>query len=450
MTIDITALTFDERDEFSRKVIAEKAITLLASDIDVSPMVIDGGWGTGKTEFCHKLINLMKPAESHHLIYVDAFQADHADEPLLTVLAEVIKILPEGDERNGFMQKALPTIRYGLKTLAKAGVGHLLRQDAADVVDDFDKEIQKAADKAIDASVESMLKDHVKANESLKTLQTALQEIAAQQPIIIFIDELDRCRPNFAVSMLEIIKHTFDVEGVQFVLITNTQQLKASINHCYGYSVVAQRYLDKFIKFRFELSHLSDRNNYQSSDASYTHFINLITEASYLPTDFLKHGAFLPFIRDIIREHSLSLREIETLVRHIFIIQTLSGDAFVEREYLGYKLLRFLSIFLFCFKPDVLRTVESDSLDSKDIGICLGVSQLPRLEGKTVRPSVQQILMVMISRDSTLNSNDFMPHVDDKDKWNNYITEGFMGGTLDDKECINIIIKISQTLALAK
>lgn len=111
MTIDISALTFDERDEFGRRAIAEKAITLLASEIDVSPFVIDGSWGTGKTEFCHKLINLMASAKTHHLIYVDAFQADHADEPLLTVLAEVIKLLPDGEQRSGFIQKALPTIR---------------------------------------------------------------------------------------------------------------------------------------------------------------------------------------------------------------------------------------------------------------------------------------------------------------------------------------------------
>ena len=78
-------LTFKQRDEFRRQPIAEKLISLLTSNIDISPMVIDGGWGTGKSEFCHKLIDLMNDDDTHHLIYVDAFQADHADEPLLTV-----------------------------------------------------------------------------------------------------------------------------------------------------------------------------------------------------------------------------------------------------------------------------------------------------------------------------------------------------------------------------
>lgn len=79
------------------------------------------GLGTGKTEFCHKLINLMTEEDTHHLIYVDAFQADHADEPLLTVLAEVVNILSSEEDKESFIKKAIPAARYGLKTLAKAG-----------------------------------------------------------------------------------------------------------------------------------------------------------------------------------------------------------------------------------------------------------------------------------------------------------------------------------------
>ena len=40
--------TFTERDEFKRQPIAEKVINLLNSEVIVSPMVIDGAWGTGK------------------------------------------------------------------------------------------------------------------------------------------------------------------------------------------------------------------------------------------------------------------------------------------------------------------------------------------------------------------------------------------------------------------
>src|SRR5690554_1700937 len=107
MKQDASTLTFQGesgRDEFKREQIADKVIKLLVSDVDVSPMVIDGHWGTGKTEFCHKLINKFKESHpSYHLLYVDAFQADHADDPLMTILAEVLSLLPEGPGKDSFI-----------------------------------------------------------------------------------------------------------------------------------------------------------------------------------------------------------------------------------------------------------------------------------------------------------------------------------------------------------
>lgn len=168
-------LKFDTRDEFKRRAIAEKVISLLDADIDVSPMVIDGSWGLGKTEFCQKLINLMAEKGTHELIYIDAFKADHANEPLLTVLAEVLKVMPSDKTKTSLTKIAIPALRYSLKTGAKAVVSHLLRQDAADVIEEFEAEIKQVADKAIDASVETLLKDHVEAEKSLLALQDGLK-----------------------------------------------------------------------------------------------------------------------------------------------------------------------------------------------------------------------------------------------------------------------------------
>ncbi|MFS1439565.1 P-loop NTPase fold protein [Shewanella sp. 10N.286.48.A6] len=446
--MDITALTFDERDEFRRKSIAEKVISLLKADIDISPMVIDGSWGTGKTEFCHKLINLMHGSDTHHLIYIDAFKADHADEPLMTVLAEIIKVLPDDESKQGFMKKTLPAVRYGLKTIAKAGVSHLLRQDVADVADDFDKQIQSAADKAIDATVESVLKVHVKADKNLKALQAALAEIAVTKPIILFVDELDRCRPNFAVDMLEIIKHTFDVEGVNFVLITNTQQLKASVNHCYGHAVDAQRYLDKFIKFRFELSSLSDRHLNSPILAAKKHFFTLAQEKKCLPDDCLKNAVFGKAIEHLIQYHSLSLREVETLILHIQIAQTLSNsDRFVERQYIGYTLLRLIGVMLVCYRPELLIELKKGNIDATLLGEFLGVEDIPTLEQRGNRPDAFEVMMVILAKDCNKNVEKYIPQKEQEEEWDKYIHHGFMGDIPDSHEAINQIIETANIMA---
>ena len=439
MDMDITTKTFDERDEFQRRNIAEKAIKLLKSDIDISPMVIDGSWGTGKTEFCHKFINLMKEDETHSIIYIDAFKADHVNEPLMTVLAEIIKTLPEDSRRESFIKKILPAVRFGIKALAKAGVSHLLRQDFADVADDFTDEIEEATDKAIDATAELILKEHVEAEKNLKTLQAALTEIASNIPIVVFIDELDRCRPNFAIDMLEIIKHTFDVKNVSFVLITNTQQLKASINHCYGQAVNAQRYLDKFIKFRFELSPHSVRNFRSPVLAANDHFFALAREKRIITESNLTGPNFKEAVKYLIACKNLSLREIETLVRHMQIAQSLSdSNTFDANQNFGDILLNLISIMMICFQPELLLQIKSGVLDANLLGTFLGIKKIPTLEngyikqqssnGHSVRisPNPFEVMMVILVKDCNNNTEAYTPTEGQEIEWERYI-ESFMG-----------------------
>lgn len=412
-------------DEFSRKPIAEKVIRLLCSDIDISPMVIDGGWGAGKTIFCHKLINLMKETEEdkYHLLYIDAFRADHADEPLLTVLAAVINLIPTED-KPAFIQKVIPAARFTVKTILKAGVGHLLRKDTDSVIEDFDSEVQKVADKAIDASVESLLKEHSEAEKSLESLQSVLKDLAQEKPIVIFVDELDRCRPDFAVNMLEIIKHIFDVEGVKFVLVTNTEQLKAAVKHRYGPTVDAQKYLDKFIKFSFRLSHLANQGSYSRTHASIKHYENIIRNYELFNGSRLLDYMSLELASRIIEWNEMSLREVETIVRHLAIYQTLS-----DRQAFGgvaaYNLLRLTGAFLRCVNPDLAKSICMNKADANSLGDFLGVSKLPSFKAISGRPHAADIVMAMLGPECQQNRHSFLPSEGEDDKWEELISNCF-------------------------
>lgn len=446
---NIQEMTFNDRDEFQRKAISEKVITLLQSTIDISPMIIDGGWGAGKTEFCHKLKNLMAEKDTHHLIYIDAFQADHTDEPLMTVLAEVLKLLPEGSERDGFLKKALPAVRYGVKTLAKASIAHLLRQDATSLVDDFEREIQQVADDTINASVESMLKDHVKADESLIALKNALREISEKKPIIIFIDELDRCRPDFAVYMLEIIKHTFDVNGVQFIFITNIHQIKASINHCYGTAVDAHKYLDKFIKFSFSLPNkMKDK-----SSASMHYYKKLINENSILSQTKLTTNSYLNFVQDIVEVNDISLREIETFIRHAEIYNLLTNEiSFSKNSIWGYMLLEILGILLFSLKPDLGKSIINGTADSLDLSKFLGETT-PAFLMKDVKKFKETQVINHILRKECLTHSGSQPSglvtSDSNQLLENTVNTYFQGGIfIHDERYGETISKVFSTLCL--
>jgi len=458
MASDVTKRTFAYRDEFNRKPIAEKVISLLRADIDISPMVIDGGWGTGKTEFCWKLINMMKEEDTHHVMHINAFQADHANEPLLTVLAEVVKVIPEEEEaRSKFTEKILPFLRFSTKTLLKAGAAHILKQDADAIASDFDSAIQDIGNKAIDASVEAILKDHIEADKNLKTLQSALEIIAKDKPIVIFIDELDRCKPDFAIQMLEIIKHIFDVDGVQFVLVCNTEQLKASIQHCYGGEVDAHRYLDKFLKFTFALPKQCLERN-QQNDASVRYFKNLVEESEILkPVISIDedYGIIYLLIQQIINTHNISLREIETMIRYLKIYQIIT-----ENEYLGndtihiVQLLRITGILLFCFRPKLVEAMRNDKLDAKDLGDFFGENTSGQYTLNSSYAKPYQVVLAILAKECYQNTELFIP-INIKEKAtmdediNAYCKELRHYGREGAKPYSQIVINTVKTLSLS-
>ncbi|QDF68630.1 AAA family ATPase [Shewanella sp. SNU WT4] len=422
-------ITFTERDEFNRKNIAEKVIKLLSSDIQVSPLVIDGSWGLGKTEFCHKLINLMKENNTHHLIYIDAFKVDHADEPLLTVLAKVLEVLPNDEDKAGLIKKAIPALRYGLKVVAKACVSHALRQDTDSLIDGFDEQVKQVADAAIDSSVEALLKDHMQADQSLKALKNALAAIAQKKPIVLFIDELDRCRPDFAVLMLETIKHTFDVNGVKFVLITNTDQLKASINHCYGTSIDAQRYLDKFLKFTFTLPNTTNQNQHEAILASARHYKNSVVNSPILKELELSAYSYSELITQVITINKLSLREVETLIRYLEIYESISNDGLSNKKMSIYNPIVLLGILLVSIKPNLANAALSNELDAKQLGAFMGVDNIPDVIDASVhQATTYEVLAVMLGMECKHNSSLFsLKEPQQRTYWKDLINRHFSG-----------------------
>ena len=387
------AITFDDRDEFHRKPIAEKLIRLLTSEIQISPMVIDGQWGSGKTEFCLKLINLLE--ETHpkaKAAYIDAFKADHANEPLITLIAAIYKLIKKGSKKDDFIRNAITVIRYSGKIMLNMGTTSILKKNADDIADEFED--------LRNTSIEQTLKDHADIEKTLSVLQETLEEITKDVPLILFIDELDRCKPDFAIAMLENIKHVFDVPNVHFILVANLKQLKDSINHCYGTGVDAKKYLDKFIRYSLQLPAecLSGRTL-----AAIRHAEGLI-EKSALPekAKFLANTEISPgarFLAALIEENKLSLREVESLVRHLEIAQLFGGEEWVTKSF-GVLLLRLIGIYIYCFEKDIADNLVSGKSATLDITGTFGIRSFADADRFDNRPSDQQVMAAVLMREN--------------------------------------------------
>ena len=447
--------TFDTQDEFNRKPIAENIIRLLTSPIDLSPMVIDGGWGTGKTEFCQKLIRLMQEQHpDYRPVYIDAFRSDHSGEPLLALLAEIIKACtPEGsdekliEEHKDRIRRITKAAGFLMKTVAKAAVGHVLKQNTDDLAEELqqimndDQEADSLAETVtdaaatisshtIDATVEALLKEQIEAEKNLETLKTCLKELAAEKPIILFIDELDRCRPDYAVDMLEVIKHVFDVENVKVVLVTNTKQLRAAINHRYGVAVDAQKYLDKFLKYSFALpDKIVARFEEERALVSVEYFKQLIRKsrmASQLQALIDERSPIIGFISDMIERNNISLRETERLVRFLEIYHSLSGG--LNKVIWQYALLRITGVFIFCFYSSLMDDINKNRTDSKDFARLFNIQSLaniPKNSFGVVHTNTNVIAMMLILY-GTANIHFDVSTLHDRRSWQERINKDFL------------------------
>ncbi|NMD51222.1 NTPase [Shewanella sp. DNRA4] len=244
---------------------------------------IDGGyvlnlnakWGSGKTYFINRWMESIK--DRHPVVYIDAWKQDYSDDPMLTVISSLINALSEQlpaenetlanitEKSARFIKAAAPAL---LKGLVKKAVG--LNLDDIKVEGELkndDKFISDTLSESAAAVAQCLVKDHNDKLQSvnylrneIKALITAViahQQGALKAPAFIFIDELDRCRPSYAVEMLEVVKHFFELDNIAFIVATDTEQLQHAVKAVYGEGFDAQTYLGRFFRRRYSLTELS-------------------------------------------------------------------------------------------------------------------------------------------------------------------------------------------------
>lgn len=235
---------------------------------------LNAEWGAGKTYFLKRWSREL--IVDFPVVYIDAWQQDYSDDPFLTVIAGIIKQLQRQAKFNITIPKSAvsmfkavaPAIAQGL-TKKISGIDldelHTLLFSDEEIEDDQKQNSNKLTGSdfspAVKALAQNLIKDHEAKNKSIEVIKSKLadwvckfeEQEGKSLPIFIFIDELDRCRPNYAVEMLETIKHIFDVKGIVFVVATDTEQLQHTIKSIYGEGFDAKVYLGRFFNSRYSL-----------------------------------------------------------------------------------------------------------------------------------------------------------------------------------------------------
>ena len=239
-------------------------------------IAIDAGWGSGKTTFMRLWAAYLRK-EGVKVVEFNAWKFSMSD-PLDALTREILREFNTSEKEQAQPQphrRLVEFVRYaGPFVKSGAKLGSLLSPEfaeATEVVEPVSK-IGMLFAKVIPAmqSKTNAVEDTVPEIDSPNAFTCALSEAAGKwssRPVVIMVDELDRCSPEYAVEMLQLLEHIFYAENVVFVVSMNRAELAHSVKEFYGEGFDANGYLERFFDNVFGLP-ASNRAQYINSSLS--------------------------------------------------------------------------------------------------------------------------------------------------------------------------------------
>lgn len=266
-------------------------VKLLNSFEDSKTLAIDGAWGSGKTVFVKQLqmladetiedyghntlddTEIAKLRKHQEVIYFNAWENDYLGDALGAILLKLI-----ADSGEGLNEAAMK------RALSMLNASATIKKLTYDFVD-LDGKPQK--DKLLE-HIKPLVNRHDAVNEFLD----AIKNRRSKRRLVFIIDELDRCKPSFAIELLEVIKHYFVRDDVTFIVATNVNQLSHTVQKYYGHNFDGYSYLNKFFDFTLGLQKV-DIANYAREILD------------WVPNGYVVHEV----AHDMIRHYGFEMRE---------------------------------------------------------------------------------------------------------------------------------------------
>ena len=273
-------------------------------------IAINGDWGSGKTFFIKELEAVLKPANQNdteriqeyiqpiygtcydatyidsdgnertesptklmYPFYFDAWVHDYSGDPLLSLILSMTEFFAvQPDNSDGLVNEIVSTSSRIIKLITKGTV-------------DLEEFIAPSEDCVLLESMNIPKREARLEKEIAEYIEAVLKSINRPQ-LVILIDELDRCRPDFAVDLLERVKHYFNCPGISFVFSVNLVQLEHAIKTRYGANFDSRRYLKRFFDLELKLPQVTSESFNRFYDYSWNyidaHILNALCDQYFL------------------------------------------------------------------------------------------------------------------------------------------------------------------------
>ncbi len=388
---------FDKHDKLSRKETGDKLSNLVERIDDPLVIALDGAWGSGKSVFlkCWVGEHLKREGNTTQTVYFDAFKYDYLDDPLIALTGAIAERFhgPEDNlneeqkksakERKAKFRKAAWAVS---KSAGRIGLS-AITFGATEILSDLGDEVVKAVGDEAKAFLNSssgdveadkfwdMHKARIAAMDAFRLSLTELTEPASDgdnvgkptKKLVVVIDELDRCRPDYALSILEIVKHFFNVDGVHFVLGTNLDELKNIVLARHGAGSDANKYLHKFISIHMDIT----QKNFTRRIGDTRRYYSEITERLGTSDDW-QHIRLKNLMDMIPNSNQPTLREIERIAINAAICPKLNAKS--EFDLMALAMLTLLQVA----KPDLFREMLCSQANLEEVLDYFGLTEHDR------------------------------------------------------------------------
>lgn len=364
-----------EKDIFKRKDFGERLISLFENTQEELVVALNAPWGEGKSTFIKMWQNHIKLNQDNikiKTIYFDAFKNDYQKDPFLAITSEIYSLCNMKEEsKKEFIKNAKEVgkslvwgaFKLGTKLTTAALVDETVLENGAN-------DISSILNDNIEKLIENRIKNHEANKSALDKFKGDLEKfIASEKPIVFIIDELDRCRPDYALELLEQIKHLFSVKNLYFLLVVNSKQLESSIKSKYGNEINAHEYLQKFITLTLELpKKLSEYSNYNET------FMDWALNKMLNKDEKIQNLKLIETMKEIAKFYNLSFRKIERILSNIAILHNMSPDT---KYYMYYQLSMAFICFIKVENPEVFQLLKNEKSSPDEIFKKIGLDSVP-------------------------------------------------------------------------
>ena len=327
MTEKVDKLERGEFIEFVKGLILNSEQYKRDNESDSYVIALDSAWGTGKSYFID-LLTQSATDDTLRIVKYNAWKNDYCEnafEPLIydILTSDCLSFSMENEADAENVQKMISHIgKIGLV------MGKQLLFSATKDKLGIDVEKAFAEVKSTDNPFKNFLlrqsQELAEINNERESFEKFKQFLAqstsylkdSNQKLVVIIDELDRCKPTFAIQTLEVVKHLFDIENVVFLFAVDIQQLSHSISSVYGQGFDSVGYLCRFFDYIAKMPE-PNISNYILESISSIEAIGGMSDISIYHGDKQKrfYDILQVFFQQIYEVFDFSLRDMDTVIQ---------------------------------------------------------------------------------------------------------------------------------------